>query len=172
MSASAVTGAKLGQHWRELLLRYAPASTCRDAGVSLDHRPPATKFPKCKMGTQKLWHKGVEMFMGELDPAAAANRWDLHEICIFSGCIRDKCLFLKRCHRAKAGTKWSIPTCPASLPLLLAIFPPPFPLRAPEQFVFACRRKLEILQRGYRQRSLRPCPWWHECRHKITQRHQ
>lgn len=172
MSASALTGAKLGQHWRELLLRYAPASTCRDAGVSLDHRPPATKFPKCKMGTQKLWHKGVEMFMGELDSAAAANRWDLHEICIFSGCIRDKCLFLKRCHRAKAGTKWSIPTCPASLPLLLAIFPPPFPLRAPEQFVFACRRKLEILQRGYRQRSLRPCPWWHECRHKITQRHQ
>lgn len=97
------------------------------AGISLDHGPPAAKFPECKMGTQKLWHKGVEMFMAKLDPATAANGWDLHEICIFSRHMRDKCLFLKICDCAKAGTQRSIPTCPATPPLLLAIFPPPFP---------------------------------------------
>lgn len=66
---------------------------CSNTGVSLDHGPLASKFPECKMGAHEVWHKGVEIFVGELDPATAANRWDLHEICIFSGHVRDKHLF-------------------------------------------------------------------------------
>lgn len=81
------------------------APTSSNMGVSLDHEPLASKFPECKMGAHEVWHKRVEIFMGELNPATAANRWDLHEICIFSGCVGDKCLFLKGCHHAKAGMK-------------------------------------------------------------------
>lgn len=126
----------------------------------------ATKLSECRTGTQGTQRCSKESWILLLPPT------DWHKIRTFSVCVRDKCLFLKRCSGAKAGTERSIATCPASPPLPLAIFPPPLPLWAPKQFVFACGRKLEILHGGYRRRSPRPCPWWHECRHKITQCHQ
>lgn len=141
-------GDQMGAVLVVLLLRHTPISMCSDAGVSRAHGPPATKFPECKMGTQKLWPKGVETFMDELDPATAANRWDLHDICIFSGCVRDKHFSLKRCDCARAGTKWSIPTCPACPPLLLAIFPPLLSLVSPQAVCFCLQKEAWNIAKG------------------------
>ena len=51
-----------------------------DAGVGHEQGPPATKLSKCKLETHKLWHHGVEMFIGELDPAAAAANLHLCKV--------------------------------------------------------------------------------------------
>lgn len=136
-------GIKVGQHQRGGSCGTPQFYQAAALGSALSWSPPATKFPEYEVGTQKPWHKGVEMFLGKLDPATAANGWDLHEISIFSGCKRRKHLFFKkkRCHGAKAGTQRSIPTCPACPPLLLAIFPLFLSLASPCAVCFCLQKE-------------------------------
>lgn len=89
-------GIKFGQHRRGGSCGTPEFQQGATLGSALSWGPLKTKFLKYKMGTQKPCHKGLEIFLGELDPATAANGWDLHEISIFSGCKGHKRLLKKK----------------------------------------------------------------------------
>lgn len=114
-------GIKVGQHRRGGSCGTPQFYQAAALGSALSWSPPATKFPEYKVGTQKPWHKGVEMFLGKLDPATAANGWDLHEISIFSGCKRRKHLFF-----LKKKMPWCKSRNPAIHPHLSCLPSPSF----------------------------------------------
>lgn len=74
-------------------LWYPLTSPGSDAGVSRAHGPPATKFPERKMGTEKLRHKGVEMFVGELDVATLPKDGSCMKFTSFQGALETNVSF-------------------------------------------------------------------------------